>query len=139
MAAGIVALRWLDRLTHGWTRRRILCVVLLILGEAAIAAMRANDWIDIVLTGIVGGTVSALLFAFVLRFDLRVVPAVIAAYVVADAAVEAMRKGTPQAWMLYAVAAVLTLAISWIATRYLVSQGEIREPAGPLAAAPGSE
>jgi hypothetical protein len=139
MAAAIVALRWLDRLTHGWTRRRILCVALLILGEGAIAATRADEWIDIVLTGIVGGTVSALLFAFVLRFDLRVVPAVIAVYVVAEGVVEAIRKGTPQAWLLYAVAAVLTLVISWVATRYLVAQGEIREPARPLAAAPGSE
>ena len=139
MAAAIVALRWLDRLTSGWTRHRVLCITLLILAEGALAAMRADDWRDIVVAGIVGGTVSALLFAFVLRFDLRVIPALIAVYTVAEVLVQALSKGTPQAWLLFATIAALTLAISWVATRYLVAQGEIREAAAPLAAVPGSE
>jgi hypothetical protein len=139
MAGAIVALRWLDRFTSGWTRHRALCVVVLILTDGAIAAMRANDWPDIVLTGLVGGAVSALLFAFVLRFDLRAIPALIAVYTVAEGLVGALSKGTQQAWLLFAITAALILAISWVATRYLVAQGEIREAATPLAAAPGSE
>ncbi|HTR56790.1 MAG TPA: CPBP family intramembrane glutamic endopeptidase, partial [Casimicrobiaceae bacterium] len=139
MGAAIIAFRWLDRFTSGWTRHRVLCIAVLILGGGALAAVRANEWLDIVLSGLVGGTVSAFLFAFVLRFDLRVIPALIAVYMATEALVGALSKGTPQAWTLYAIAAALMLAISWVATRYLVAQGEIREAAAPLAAAPASE
>jgi len=139
MAATVVALHWLDRLSHGWTRHRALCVAILILTEGAIAATRANDWTDIALTGVIGGAVTALLFAFVLRFDLRAVPALVALYAATEGAVDALSKGSFQTWTLYAIGAALTLAISWLATRYLVAQGEIREAPSPHAAAPGSE
>ena len=62
----LVALRWLDRITAGWTRRRILAAVLLMLTHAAIAAVSADQWFDIVASGVVGGAVSTLLFATVL-------------------------------------------------------------------------
>jgi hypothetical protein len=139
MAATIVAFRWLDRLTSSWTRRRVLCVALLMLVEGAIAAMQADQWLDIVLTGVIGGAVSALLFAFVVRFDLRVVPALIATYATVAIVADAMQKSTAQAWMLAAVGATLTLAISWVATRYLVAQGEIPHGAVQPAPAPGAE
>jgi len=137
MAGTIVALSWLDRLTAGWTRRRILCVVLLILAEGAIAAMRADQWTNIVITGVIGGTVSALLFAFVLRFDLRVVPALIAMYIAVAMVADALAKATPQAWLLSAIGAALTVAISWLATRYLVARGELPQDA-PAPTAPAA-
>jgi len=138
MAAAIVAFSWLDRLTSGWTRRRLLCVALLMLVEGAIAAMQADQWLDIVVTGVIGGAVSTLLFAFVVRFDLRVVPALIATHATVAAVADAMQKSTLQAWVLSAIAAALALAISWIATRYLVAKGEIPHAAVQPAAAPGS-
>jgi hypothetical protein len=138
MAAAIVAFRWLDRLTSGWTRHRVLCVVLLMLVEGAIAAIQADQWLDIVVTGVIGGMVSALLFAFVVRFDLRVVPALIASHATVAIVADAMQKSTAQAWMLAAVGATLTLAISWVATRYLVAQGEIPHVAVQPAPAPGA-
>jgi len=88
---------------------------------------------------VIGGAVTALLFAFVLRFDLRAVPALVALYAATEGAVDALSKGSFQTWTLYAIGAALTLAISWLATRYLVAQGEIREAPSPHAAAPGSE
>ena len=139
MASAIVALRWLDRLTSGWTRHRLLCVMLLMLVEGSIAAMQAGQWLDIVATGVIGGAVAALLFAFIVRFDLRVVPAVIAASAVATAVVDAVQKSTAQAWALAAISAALALAISWAATRYLVARGEIPQAAAQPAAAAGSE
>src|SRR5215472_6152060 len=138
MAGAIVALRWLDRLTAGWTRNRVLCVALLILAEGAIAAMRASEWLDIVVTGVVGGIVTALLFAFVLRFDLRVVPALIVVYAALAMVVDALAKGTPQAWLLSAIGAALTVAISWIATRYLVTRGELPQDAPAPTARPAT-
>jgi hypothetical protein len=139
MAGAIVAFRWLDRLTSGWTRRRLLCVALLMLAEGAIAAAHADQWLDIVVAGVVGGAVSALLFAFVLRFDLRVVPALIATYAIVAAVIEAMQKATVQGWLLFALAAALILALSWLATRYLVARGEIAQTAAEPVAVPGSE
>jgi hypothetical protein len=135
MAGTIVALRWLDRLTSGWTRRRALCVLLLILAEGAIAAMRADDWSDIVFTGVIGGGVSAALFALILRFDLRVVPGVIAVYLAISPIADALAKGTQQAWTLAVIAVALGLAISLAVTRYLVAAGEIA-PDAPHAATP---
>jgi hypothetical protein len=134
IAGTIVALRWLDRLTLGWTRRRVLCIVLLVLAEGAIAATRADQWLDIVATGLVGGMVSAGLFAFVLRFDLRVVPALVGTYMAVAPILDAVAKGTPQGWLLGVVGAATTLGIAWIATRYLVARGEIIAEASPAPA-----
>jgi hypothetical protein len=139
MAGAIVAFRWLDRLSAGWTRRRLLCVLLLMLAEGAVAAMHATQWPEIVAAGVIGGAVSAFLFAFLVRFDLRVVPALIAVYGAASAVTEAMQKGTGQGWMLAGIAVALTLGISWIATRYLVARGEIPIAAAEPMPAPGSE
>ena len=107
--------------------------------EGAIAAMQADQWLEIVATGVIGGAVSSLLFAFVVRFDLRVVPALIATHGTVASVAGAMQKSTSQAWMLAAIGTTLILAISWVATRYLVAQGEIPHAAVQPAAAPGSE
>ncbi|HTP47564.1 MAG TPA: type II CAAX endopeptidase family protein [Casimicrobiaceae bacterium] len=142
IAGTIVVLSWLDRLTSGWTRHRVLCVVLLVLGEGAISAMRADQWLDIVMTGLIGGLVSAALFAFVLRFDLRQIPALIGVYAATGAVVDALEKASPQAWLLSAIAVLMAIAISWVVTNYLVARGPIpadsASAAGPEpTAAPG--
>jgi hypothetical protein len=105
------------------------------LAEGAVAALQAGQWLEIVVAGVIGGAVSAILFAFIVRFDLRVVPAVIAVYGVVSAIGEAMLKATVQGWVLSSIAAALIVAISWIATRYLVARGELPQPAAEPAAA----
>jgi hypothetical protein len=133
IAGTIVVLSWLDRLTSGWTRHRVLCVLILILGEGAIAAMRADQWLDIVVTGLIGGLVSTILFALVLRFDLRAVPALIAVYAATGAVVDAIEKASVQAWLLAAIAVFMAVAISWAVTRYLVARGPVAAEAAPSA------
>jgi hypothetical protein len=135
----LVAVRWLDRITVGWTRRRILAAVLLMLTHAAIAAVSADQWFDIVASALVGGAVSTLLFATVLRFDLRVVPPLIAVYVSAALIAQALEKGTTQAAFLGAIGVAATLAVAWAATRYILARGEIPQGATQPAAVPGSE
>jgi hypothetical protein len=139
MAGAIVAFRWLDRLTDGWTKRRVLCVLLLMLAEGAVTAIHATQWLDIVASGVIGGALSAFLFAFVVRFDLRVVPALLGAYAVVSSFGEATQKGTLSAWVLAAVAAAVALAISWIATSYLVARGELPQVAAEPAPVAASE
>jgi hypothetical protein len=135
MAAAVVAFRWIDRLSHGWSSHRLLCIFLLMLADGAVAATHASEWTEIVAAGVVGGVVSAFLFAFVVRFDLRVVPAVIGVYATVTAIADGILKSTVQGWALALIASGLALAISWIATRYLVALGQLPQPAPEPAAA----
>ena len=135
----VVALHWLDRFTAAWTRRRIQATALLMLTEAAIAAIGADRWSDIALAGLLGGAVATLLFATVLRFDLRAVPALIAVYVSLSAIAQGLQKGTVQAAWLTAIGVAAVLTVAWAAMRYLITQGEIPKAATQPAAAPGSE
>jgi hypothetical protein len=105
------------------------------LAQGAVAATHASEWIEIVASGVVGGAVSAFLFAFAVRFDLRVIPAVIGVYAIVAAIADGIHKSTVQSWTLTLVAAGLAFAISWIATRYLVARGELPQPAPEPAAA----
>ncbi len=121
----VVVLHWLDRFTAGWTRRRVQATVLLMLAEAAIAAVSADQWSDIAAAGLIGGAVATLLFATVLRFDLRAVPALIAVYVSLTAIAQGLQKGTVQAAWLTAVGVAAALAIAWLATRYVMNAGPV--------------
>ena len=119
IAAIIIVLYWLDRLTAGWTRRRILAGIVLVLASGAAAAFKADQWIEIVASGAVGGIVATVLFGTVLRFDLRAVPGLAAVYLAIVYAADAALKGTPWA-ILLALIAIATLGlVSWAATRYL--------------------
>ncbi len=131
----IVALDWLSRVTEGWTRHRLLAVVLLMLTNAAIAAISAEQWFDIAAAGLVVGALAALFFATVLRFDLRAIPPLIAVYASLMIVAQALQKGTPQAAYLGAVGVAATLAVGWAATRYLVAAGPAAE-ASPVALNP---
>jgi hypothetical protein len=135
----IVVLHWLDRITAGWTRHRMLAAVLLMLTNAAVAAVNAEQWIDIAAAGLIGGTASTLLFATVLRFDLRAVPPLIGVYMSLMIVAQALQKGTALAALLAAIGVTATLAVAWAATRYVAAQGEMSHAAAHRAAAPGSE
>jgi hypothetical protein len=135
----IVVLHWLDRITAGWTRRRMLAALLLMLTNAAIAAVNAEQWIDIAAAGLIGGAVSTLLFAAVLRFDLRAVPPLIGVYMSLMIVAQALQKGTPQAALLSSIGVTATLAVTWAATRYVAAQGEMSQAAAQPASVPGSE
>jgi len=110
------------------------------LTHATIAATSADQWFDIAAAGVVGGAVSTLLFATVLRFDLRVVPPLVGVYISLTLVTQALQKGTAQAALLGTIGVAATLAVAWAATRYIMAQGEIpHAPAQEPAPAPGSE
>ena len=109
------------------------------LTHATIAAVSADQWFDIAASAVVGGAVSTVLFATVLRYDLRVVPPLVAVYVSAALVAEALQKGTTQAALLGAIGVAATLAVAWAATLYILARGEIPRAATQPAAIPGSE
>jgi hypothetical protein len=125
MALAIAVLHWLDRFTAGWTRRRVQATMLLMLTQAAIAAVGAEQWSDIAAAGLVGGLVATLLFVTVLRFDLRTIPPLIAVYISLNAIAQGLQKGTLQAAWLAAVGVAATLTVAWAATRYVMSPGPV--------------
>jgi uncharacterized membrane protein YjjP (DUF1212 family) len=127
----IVGLHWLDRITAGWTRRRLLAVVLLAVTNAAIAAISAEQWFDIAVAGVAGGAISTLLFVTVLRFDLRVIPPLVAVYVCLILVAQSLQKGTTQAAVEGAIGVAATLAVAWCATRYLLAAGSAPEMGVP--------
>jgi hypothetical protein len=139
-----VALDWLNRITAGWTRRRVLATALLMLTNAAIAAISAEQWFDIAAAGLVVGAVATLLFVTVLRFDLRALAPFVAVYVSSMVVAQALQKGTLEAALLGAVGVAANLLVAWVVTRYLVARGPATEPppltlGGVPAAAPASE
>jgi hypothetical protein len=92
MTVTVIMLYWLDRLTEGWTRRRALGVVVLVLAQAAVAASSADQWIEVIAAGAAGGALATLIYATVLRFDLRIAPALIAVYLVVGFVGDAAQK-----------------------------------------------
>ena len=123
MTVTVIMLYWLDRLTEGWTRRRALGVVVLVLAQAAVAAASADQWIEVIAAGAVGGALATLIYATVLRFDLRIAPALIAVYLVVGFVGDAAQKQTAQAAMLALIACATALALAWAVTRYLLRPG----------------
>ena len=129
VAVTIIALHWLERWTDGWQRRRAMVWVALTLATAALAAIGANDWATIVAAGLVGGALYTLVFATVLRFDLRVVPAFVAAGAVVRIIGNAMLKGTASGAVYAALETLTTLVVAWGITRYLLRANVTAAPA----------
>jgi hypothetical protein len=94
-----------------------------VLAQAAMAAANADQWIEIVAVGVVGGALATLIYATVLRFDLRIAPALIAVYLVVGFIGDAAQKHTPQAALLALIASATALTLAWSATHYLLRPG----------------
>jgi hypothetical protein len=127
MTVTVIMLYWIDRMTAGWTRRRALGVLVLALAQAAMAAANADQWTDIIAAGLVGGALATLIYATVLRFDLRIAPALIAVQLVVGFVGDAAQKHTAQAVALALIATATALALAWSATRYLLRPGPSSE------------
>jgi hypothetical protein len=138
-AVTAIVLYWLNRLSEGWQRRRALIFVLLVVAACAQATLLADDWLEVVVAGVVVGALHTLLFATVLRFDLRVVPGFVAAEIAVTVVVGAVRERTATAAWHAVLQLAVTLALTWVITRYLVRAGAppVAAPAEPVPAATG--
>ncbi len=134
VAVTIIALHWLERWTDGWRQRRWLVYAALTIATAALAALRADDWMAIVVAGLVGGALYTLLFATVLRYDLRLVPAFVAANAIVRIVGNALLKGTAAGAVYAALEIAATVAVAWAITLYLL---RLNTPAAATAPAGG--
>ncbi len=119
IGAALFVLYLLDRGTRGWTRRRWMAALLLVLISCAAALGGGGEPEAALVRGIVKGLVSFALLWWVLRYDLRAIPAFLATGTLLEAARSAALEGTSSAWFLFAVGAVVTAAVVWAVTRYI--------------------
>jgi hypothetical protein len=127
IAVTVIVLYWLDRLTHDWQRRRALAFVLLACAAGAQMAISGENAISIVAVAIAIGALDTVLYATVLRFDLRVVPGFVAAQVLGSTIADALMQGTASSYGLATLSVATTLLLTGAATSYLVRAG--RPPA----------
>ena len=117
------------RLTHGFTRRGWLGVgIILVLQCAAALAGAGGQYVPALLGGVAAGLTSAAVLWWLMRYDLRMLPAYIATGSLLASLARAAQIGTAQAWTLYAVQAVVTVAMAWVVTRYIDRPLVVAEP-----------
>src|SRR4030095_427882 len=110
-----------DRATVGWSRRILLAAVVLMVFGVATSIVSGQELRNALLQGIVEGA-TALLFAWlVLRYDLRTVPAFVETGLILEGVKSASISGTAAAWVSLAAAVMVTIALAWLATRYVMS------------------
>ena len=126
--AALFVLYLLDRGTRGWTHRPWMAALLLVLISCAAALVGGGEPEAALLRGVVKGLVSFALLWWVLRFDLRTIPAFLATGMLLEAARNAALEGTSGAWFLFAIGALVTVVVAWAVTRYIARPF----PAAPL-------
>jgi hypothetical protein len=109
-----------DRATSGWTRRIALAALFLMLFGVAVGIVSGHELRDALLQGIVGGATTLAFAWLVLRYDLRTVPAFVAAGLVLDGAKTAAVAADAQAWILLIPSVLVTIALAWLVTRYVM-------------------
>jgi len=129
IAVSVMILFWLDKFTAGWQRRRAWAFALLACVAGAQASMSADSALAIIAVALVVGALDTMLFAAVLRFDLRVVPGFVAAQVIASVVADALLQQTRASQAQAVLSCAVTLGLAWAATRYLVRAGPTPAPA----------
>lgn len=109
----------LDRATSGWTRRLALAALVLVLVGIAVAIVSGQDMPHALLQGAIEGLTNFAFAWLVLRYDLRSVPAFVAAGLMLEAVRAATLAGTASAWGSFGFNAAVLIALTWVATRYL--------------------
>src|SRR5947207_15351037 len=115
--------------THDWSRRIWMGFAIVVVLQVAAALGQAGPNIPgAVVSGIIGGLVTAAVLWLLLRFDPTTVPAYVATGAALTVLLRAIQVGTPLAYLTGAAAIAATVAMAWLVTRY------IRPPLSP---APG--
>ena len=109
----------IDRATHGWTRRVWMAALLLVAISCAGGLAVGGEPSVALLSGVVRGLVSFVLLWKILRHDLRTIPAFLATGMLLEGARNSLLAGNATAWPMYAVSAVVTVAVAWAVTRYI--------------------
>jgi len=120
-AIGVVLylLHWLEQLTGRWQRRGWLTACIAIAIFATLGQVGARDALVAGVAGALEGAAMVAVVYALLRFDLLAVPAFVATGAALDFVEGALRKNGTAAFVNAAIAIVVTVAVAWVATRYL--------------------
>ncbi len=119
VAVTLFLLSVVDRATAGWTRRILVCAVVLVLLAAAAAVFSGHALHYALLQGVIQGLTTFAFAWLLLRYDLRTVPAFVATGLLLDGAASAAIAGTAGAWIMLGLTAVVMISLSWAVMRYL--------------------
>jgi hypothetical protein len=130
LLGGLAELAWIgaalfvvyvaSRLTEGFTRRGWVGVALVVVLQTAgaLAASR-GQYVQGLAVGVTGGLVAGAVLWWLIRYDVRMVPAYVATGIVLEALRHAVQTGLPVAALWFALHAVVAVVIAWWWTRYL--------------------
>ena len=118
--AGLFVVYLVARLTHGFSRRAWLGVGLVVLLQCASSlAQSGGQYVTALVAGVAGGLTGGAVLWWVLRYDMRMVPPYLATGTILAAAARAAQAGTTDAWMAFAVQAIVTAAMAALVVRYI--------------------
>jgi hypothetical protein len=113
-----------DRFTNGWTRKRELFSVLVILLGMILAGARSVETLPVwLLSGLLTGVLLLLAYIFVLRFNLALVPLAVSVMILLGEVKQGMAQPIPAALPGAAIAIVLTVLFAFYWQRKL-AQGQ---------------
>jgi hypothetical protein len=114
--------------THDWTRRLWMGFAIVIVLQVAAALGQAGpNILGAIVTGLIGGLVTAAILWLLLRFNPTIVPAYVATGAALAVLHRSIQVGTPLAYLTGGAAIAATVVMAWLVTRY------IREPLSPSA------
>jgi len=129
VGAALFVVYVIARLTRGFTQRAWLGVGLLVLLQCATAfAQAGGQYVGAAIAGVTAGLTSAAVLWWLLRYDLRMVPAFVATEAILGATLRAIQVGTPTAFAALALDVAATIAMAWIATRYIAQPLRVADP-----------
>ena len=125
----------IDRGTGGWTHRVWMAALFLVLISCTSGLVGGGEPLNALVSGVVKGLVSFVFLWLVLRYDLRAIPAFLATEMLLEGGRNAVLEGTVRAGLLFALSALVTVAVAWAVTRY-IAQPLVPRPLVPIARSP---
>jgi hypothetical protein len=120
IGAALFVVYVVSRLTHGFTRRAWVGVALIVVLQAAGALAASNgQYVQGLAAGITGGLVAGAVLWWLIRYDVRIVPAYAVTGLVLQALVHAFQSAIPAAALWFVAHAAVAVLAAWLWTRYL--------------------
>jgi hypothetical protein len=114
------------RLTHGFTRNAWIGVAIIVLLESAAALVQASgQYTSALVAGVTGGLTASAVLWWVLRYDLRMLPAYLATGAIASALLRATQTATPQGWTAFVIDSIATVMMAWLVAGYIARPLEV--------------
>ena len=117
---GLFVVYLVARLTAGFTRRAWMGVGIVVLLQCASALAQAGgQYASALAAGVAGGLTAGAVLWWLVRYDLRMVPAYLATGAIVSGATRAAQAATVEGWIAFGLNAAVTAVMAWLVVRYL--------------------